>query len=69
MEMEVESSLQESRIGKILTCFSAYTNTKIIFNTKVRADTLPIIHGLKFLSMCWLIMAHTVFYMIDYFGK
>ncbi|XP_011881904.1 PREDICTED: nose resistant to fluoxetine protein 6-like [Vollenhovia emeryi] len=66
MEMEVASSSEESKIGKVLICFSAYANTKVIFNTKVHADTLPIIHGLKFLNMCWLIMGHTILYMIDY---
>ncbi|XP_012061139.1 PREDICTED: nose resistant to fluoxetine protein 6-like [Atta cephalotes] len=66
IEIESASSLKKSRIGKILLCFSIFTNTKIIFNTKLHADTLPIIHGLKFLSSCWLIISHTVAYMIEY---
>ncbi|XP_012528415.1 nose resistant to fluoxetine protein 6 isoform X2 [Monomorium pharaonis] len=66
MEMEADLSLQESRIGKILMCFSVYANTKVIFNTKSHPDTVPVIHSLKFLSMCWLIMAHTATYIIDY---
>lgn len=69
MEMEPALSLQESKIGKVLICFSIYTNTKVIFNTKLHADTLPIIHGLKFLNMCWLIIGHTASYMADYIGK
>lgn len=69
MEIETTLSLQESKIGKVLTCFSVYANTKIIFNMKLHADTLPIIHGLKFLNMCWLIIGHTALYMTDYIGK
>ncbi|XP_071643855.1 nose resistant to fluoxetine protein 6-like isoform X1 [Temnothorax longispinosus] len=66
-EMEMEATpLRSSRIGKVLLCFSAYTNTKIIFNTKLHADALPIIHGLKFLSMCWLLAGHAPMYMADY---
>ncbi|XP_011631937.1 nose resistant to fluoxetine protein 6-like [Pogonomyrmex barbatus] len=69
MEMEGVSSLPESKLGMILICFSAYTNTKVIFNTKLHPDTLPIIHGLRFLNMCWVIVAHCVIYIIDYLGK
>ncbi|XP_018395788.1 PREDICTED: nose resistant to fluoxetine protein 6-like [Cyphomyrmex costatus] len=65
-EMEIERASQESRIGQILICFSIYTNTKIIFNTKLHADALPVIHGLKFLSMFWIIMGHVIVFLADY---
>ncbi|KYN44570.1 Nose resistant to fluoxetine protein 6 [Trachymyrmex septentrionalis] len=66
-EMEIETaSLKKSRIGKILLCFSVFTNTKIIFNTELHANTLPVIHGLKFLSTFCLIIGHGVVYMIEY---
>lgn len=61
--------LGESRIGKILMCFSVYTNTGKIFSTKVDADAIPLIHGLKFLSMCWIIFVHIIFFMMDYIGE
>jgi len=63
------SSHQESKIGKILICFSAYTNTKRIFNIKLDADTIPVIHGLKFLSMCCIILMHMPYFVMNYFGK
>ncbi|KYN22734.1 Nose resistant to fluoxetine protein 6 [Trachymyrmex cornetzi] len=66
IEIETASSLKKSRIGKILLCFSVFTNTKIIFNTKLHADTLPVIYGLKFLSLCWLIISHAIAYMLEY---
>ncbi|XP_072747428.1 nose resistant to fluoxetine protein 6-like isoform X3 [Anoplolepis gracilipes] len=65
-KMEIKPLNQETRIRKILMCFSIYTNTKIIFNTKLNADEIPVIHGLKFLSMNWLIFFHTTFFMMDY---
>jgi len=63
------SSHQESKVGEILICFSAYTNTKKIFSTKSDAATIPVIHGLKPLSMCCIIIFHTVYYNIEFFGK
>lgn len=68
MEMADLSSHEENRIGKVLICFSIYTNTKAIFSTK-SDEELSVIHGLRFLSMVWIIMAHTILYTIDYLGK
>ncbi|CAL1684887.1 unnamed protein product [Lasius platythorax] len=65
MEMADSSSHEENRIGKVLICFSIYTNTKAIFSTK-SDEELSVIHGLRFLSMVWIIMAHTILYTIDY---
>ncbi|XP_072763719.1 nose resistant to fluoxetine protein 6-like [Anoplolepis gracilipes] len=68
VEMEIIRSplRRENRIGKILMCFSIYTNTKIIFSTKLNADEVPVLHGLKFLSMSWIIFLHMPFFMLDY---
>lgn len=69
MEISVLPSYQESKLGKILMCFSIYTNTKIIFNTKLEGDSIPIIHGIRFITMVWIVMGHSVLYSSDYFGK
>ncbi|EZA56849.1 Nose resistant to fluoxetine protein [Ooceraea biroi] len=53
------SSKEESKVGKVLMCFSIYTNTRIIFDTSLSANAIPVIHGLRFLSMGWIIMIHT----------
>lgn len=55
--------------GKVLVCFSVYTNTKLIFSTKLSKDSVAPIHGIRFLGMFWIIMIHTVFYMSDYAGE
>ncbi|XP_029676634.1 nose resistant to fluoxetine protein 6-like [Formica exsecta] len=65
MEMAV-SSHRKNRIGEVLICFSVYTNSRAIFNTKIDSEAMPVIHGLKFLSMVWVIMAHTSLYSMDY---
>lgn len=70
MEMIDSSSPHvRSRIGNVLMCFSIYTNTKMVFNTELDAEAIPVIHGLRFLSMVWIIIAHTVLYTTEYFGK
>ncbi|KAG8035844.1 hypothetical protein G9C98_002970 [Cotesia typhae] len=57
---------KENVIKKILICFSIYTNSKIIFNTKINKDSLASIHGLRFFGMLWIMMIHTVYYSNDY---
>ncbi|XP_067204228.1 nose resistant to fluoxetine protein 6-like [Linepithema humile] len=66
MEITALSSHQENKLGKILICFSIYTNTKIILSTKVEDDSISIIHGLRFISTILIISIHTLFYSIDY---
>lgn len=46
-----------------------YTNTKMICNTKVDSNTLPIIHGLQFWAMDWRIMLHSIMFSLDYTSK
>lgn len=60
---------QENKIGKVLICFSVYTNTKEIFNTKLDTGAIPAIHGLKFLSMCVIIILHAIYFTLDSFGE
>ncbi|XP_077264331.1 nose resistant to fluoxetine protein 6-like [Temnothorax americanus] len=63
------SSHWKSQVKEILICFSAYTNTRKIFDTKLDADTIPVIHGLKFLSMCLIIIFHSAYYALDFFDN
>ncbi|XP_071579283.1 nose resistant to fluoxetine protein 6-like [Temnothorax nylanderi] len=63
------SSYRKSKIGEILICFSAYTNTGKIFSTKLDAGTIPVIHGLKFLSMCSIIIIHSLHFTLNSLGK
>ncbi|XP_011705360.1 PREDICTED: nose resistant to fluoxetine protein 6-like, partial [Wasmannia auropunctata] len=54
-----------SNIGKVLICFSAYTNTKKMFSMNLDPGIISVIHGLKFLSMCLLIIIHSVYFKMD----
>lgn len=69
MEMIALPSYRESKLGKILICFSIYTNTKKLLITKVEGDSIPIFYGIRFLSTIWLIIFHTFFYTLDYTGE
>ncbi|XP_012234695.1 nose resistant to fluoxetine protein 6-like [Linepithema humile] len=69
MEITVSSLHQENKLGKILVCFSIYTNTKIILSAKLGGDSIPIIHGLRFMTMVWIVISHSVFYSSDYFDN
>ncbi|CAG7732798.1 unnamed protein product [Allacma fusca] len=44
---------------KLLLAFSFYTNTKKWASTKVGSDNLGCLHGLRFLSMAWVVLCHT----------
>ncbi|XP_039305206.1 nose resistant to fluoxetine protein 6-like [Solenopsis invicta] len=50
METKLKSSHWKSVISKVLICFSAYTNTKKIFSTKLDVDAIAVIHGIKVLN-------------------
>ncbi|XP_039315231.1 nose resistant to fluoxetine protein 6-like [Solenopsis invicta] len=60
---------EKSVIGEVLTCFSAYTNTKKLFSTKLDVGTIPAIHGLKFINMCFIISMHCFYFTVDSIGK
>ncbi|XP_012059881.1 PREDICTED: nose resistant to fluoxetine protein 6-like [Atta cephalotes] len=66
---ELSSSRQKSKFGNILMCFSVYTSTTIIFNTKLDTEAIAVIHGIRFLSMLWIIIAHIILYSLDYFDN
>ncbi|XP_071648560.1 nose resistant to fluoxetine protein 6-like [Temnothorax longispinosus] len=67
--LNVSAAYRKNKIGKILICFSAYTNTRKIFRTKLDATTIPVIHSLKVLSMCSIIMFHNVYYTFNSLDK
>ncbi|KYN30536.1 Nose resistant to fluoxetine protein 6 [Trachymyrmex septentrionalis] len=66
---DLSFSCEKSRIGNVLMCFSVYTSTKIIFNTKLDTEEIVVIHGIKFLSMVWIIIFHSVFYMLEFYDN
>jgi len=43
---------------EILLAFSLYTNGKKLLDTKHAADTLSSLHGIRYLSICWIVLVH-----------
>ncbi|XP_044756776.1 nose resistant to fluoxetine protein 6 isoform X2 [Coccinella septempunctata] len=46
-------------VREILLSFSVRMNMRIICDQSVGSDTIPVIHGLKSISMAWVILGHT----------
>ncbi|KAL8596761.1 hypothetical protein ACOMHN_053857 [Nucella lapillus] len=46
-------------VGKALMAFSVYTNGAKLLNTDQAAGTLSCVHGVRFLSMTWVVLGHT----------
>lgn len=51
---------------EILLSFSLSTNFKAICDRAVGSDTIPCIHGIRALSMAWIILGHTLIISFKY---
>ncbi|XP_029656584.2 nose resistant to fluoxetine protein 6 [Octopus sinensis] len=49
---------EPSLLGRILKCFSVYHNGSKLLNTDQAEGTLSCIHGVRFLSMAWVLIGH-----------
>uniref|UniRef100_A0A914XGG6 Nose resistant-to-fluoxetine protein N-terminal domain-containing protein n=1 Tax=Plectus sambesii TaxID=2011161 RepID=A0A914XGG6_9BILA len=47
-----------SKAFRALMCFSMYTNASEILDTKQKPGSINCIHGIRFISMTWVIMGH-----------
>ncbi|XP_028029724.1 uncharacterized protein LOC114242670 [Bombyx mandarina] len=61
-----EDELKLSIWSKLLLSFSMRTNIIQIFDQSVGADTVPVVHGLRTLSMVWVIFGHTCIVVFKY---
>lgn len=59
---------QQGSRRKILLVFSWYTNGKLLLNTKRSANTFPCLHGIRFLSITWVVMGHVYITAFSYPG-
>ncbi|XP_057326119.1 nose resistant to fluoxetine protein 6-like [Microplitis mediator] len=50
---------------EVLLCFSIYTNTKTISNTKLSKNSVTSINGFRLLGMTWIFFMHAVIYSND----
>uniref|UniRef100_K1PPN2 Nose resistant to fluoxetine protein 6 n=1 Tax=Magallana gigas TaxID=29159 RepID=K1PPN2_MAGGI len=52
-------------VGRLVLCFSAYTNGKKILGTSQPKGSLTAVNGIRFLSMSWVILAN----MLQYYNE
>lgn len=57
--LEAEKS---STAVKCMMCFSTYTNTLRLLKKDNSPDTIKMFHGLKFITLLWVILNHTYYY-------
>ena len=53
-------------LNSFVRAFSAIRNTKKIFSIKENDESLSCLHGIRFLSMTWVILGHTFYFAIPY---
>lgn len=54
---------------KFMTCFLVHENARIIFSTYLAPSSLHAIHGVRSISLAWIIMAHLFVYTVSSIGN
>ncbi|XP_071115657.1 nose resistant to fluoxetine protein 6-like [Haliotis cracherodii] len=62
LNRQVEEAYSPGVGGKMLLAFSVYTNGSKLLSTKQSSDSLRAVHGIRFISMSWVILGHTYFF-------
>ncbi|XP_066267577.1 nose resistant to fluoxetine protein 6-like [Branchiostoma lanceolatum] len=55
--------------GRILLCFSLHTNIGKLLSTKQAPGSIKCLHGIRFISMTWVILGHTYFFAEPHFDN
>ncbi|XP_059620324.1 nose resistant to fluoxetine protein 6-like [Phlebotomus argentipes] len=61
-QINKEDSRSLNIFEKFITCFSIHHNAVIVFNHELGKSSVPVIHGLRALTMFWIITGHIFFY-------
>lgn len=64
-----EKRPRKSMSAKFLSCFLVHENARIIFSTYLAPSSLPVIHGVRSISLSWIIMAHLFVYTVSNIGN
>ena len=51
-----------SKIIPILVQFSLFNSSLRILNTKVNSESIPVIHGIRALSILWVVYGHEIYF-------
>ena len=52
----------ESVLGQVVKCFSLYTNVPKILHAKAGPGAVTCVHGIRFISLTWVVLGHTYNY-------
>ncbi|CAH1252795.1 Hypp1588, partial [Branchiostoma lanceolatum] len=69
LPLQETSAAKGGIIGRILLCFSLYTNTGKLLSTKQAPSSIKCLHGIRFLSMSWVLLGHTYAVAEPYFDN
>ncbi|XP_043504601.1 nose resistant to fluoxetine protein 6-like [Polistes fuscatus] len=69
IENEMEKLKSQNLVCKVFQAFSVYSNSKMIFSHEIGENSVPIIYGLRFFTIGWTILAHTILFTKDYFDN
>ncbi|XP_078664426.1 nose resistant to fluoxetine protein 6-like isoform X2 [Branchiostoma floridae x Branchiostoma belcheri] len=62
----LQATLEEEGISRrLLLAFSIYNNLERLFSTKQTSGSIPCLHGIRFLSLSWVILGHTYIYSVE----
>ncbi|XP_053379879.1 O-acyltransferase like protein-like isoform X2 [Mercenaria mercenaria] len=56
------SKRKDSLAGRLIVCFSLYTNVPKLLSAKSSSGSITCIHGIRFLSLTWVVLGHTYNY-------
>ncbi|XP_035686734.1 nose resistant to fluoxetine protein 6-like [Branchiostoma floridae] len=59
---DLTSAPTEGMTVRILLCFSLYTNIGKLLSTKQAPGSIRCLHGIRFISMTWVILGHTYYF-------
>ena len=69
VERVAEKRPRKSLWDKFMTCFLVHENARIIFSTYLAPSSLPAIHGVRSISLAWIILAHLFVYTVSNIGN
>ncbi|XP_012943918.1 nose resistant to fluoxetine protein 6 [Aplysia californica] len=66
---KTSQKIEPGKLAKAILAFSVYTNASKFLNTYQPPGSLGAIHGIRFLSMTWVILGHTYVFGIQSFDN
>ena len=68
LNISMKESAKESFCVKISQCFSIYKNFKKIFHVSNDENQLSCLHGIRVLSLAWVILGHSYVFVVSLTG-